>query len=215
MGKKNKEKYLYGKHFWDFFAKLYTPIQERGNRVLYQQVTALCASYISKEDRVLELACGTGQFTLPLWKQAAFWEATDYSEPMIRELSKRCPKELKCVVRDATALPYLDETFQVVLMANALHIMPEPERALREIHRVLSPRGIFLVPTFVYEGKINRMRMKLMRLLGFPSCHEWTMAELVEFVEQAGFRTVEMKTVGGSPLPEGFLAVEKLNGVMI
>ena len=169
MEKKYKKMYLYGKRFWDVVAKLYAPIQERTNRVLYRQVAALCAPYITKDDRVLELACGTGQLTLPLWKQAAFWEATDYSEPMIRELSKRCPPELSCAVRDATALPYADGTFQVVLMANALHIMPQPKLALSEIHRILSPGGIFLVPTFVYEGKVNRLRIKLMMLFGFPS----------------------------------------------
>lgn len=210
MEKKYKKMYLYGKRFWDVVAKLYAPIQERTNRVLYRQVAALCAPYITKDDRVLELACGTGQLTLPLWKQAAFWEATDYSEPMIRELSKRCPLELSFAVQDATALPYADGTFQVVLMANALHIMPQPKLALSEIHRILSPGGIFLVPTFVYEGKVNRLRMKLMKSFGFPSCHEWTMAELMEFVEQAGFRTVEHTLVEGDPLPEGFLAVVKL-----
>ena len=198
-----------GKRFWDTFAGLYAPIQERSNHALYQQVAALCAPYITQKDRVLELACGTGQLTLPLWKQAAFWEATDYSEPMIRELEKRCPPELHCAVRDATALPYEDGSFQVVLMANALHIMPNPEQALKEIHRVLSPGGIFLVPTFVYEGKVNRLRMKLMLLAGFPSFHEWTMAELIRFVEQSGFRTTEQTLVKGDPLPEGFLALVK------
>ena len=159
---------------------------------------------------MLELACGTGQLTLPLWERAAFWEATDYSEPMVRELAKRCPPSLSCVVRDATNLPYADGEFQVVLLANALHIMPQPEKALAEIHRVLSAGGIFLVPTFVYEGKVNRLRMKLTLLLGFPSFHEWTMAELTDFVERAGFRTVAHSLVAGDPLPEGFLALEKL-----
>ena len=210
MENKDKKMYLYGKRFWNVVAKLYTPVQERTNRELYRQLAVLCTPYIKKDDRVLELACGTGQLTLPLWKQAAFWEATDYSEPMIRELSKRCPPELSIAVRDATALPYADGAFQVVLMANALHIMPQPKLALNEIHRILSSGGIFLVPTFVYEGKVNRLRMKWMKLFGFPSCHEWTMAELMEFVEQAGFRTLEHSLVEGDPLPEGFLAVVKL-----
>ena len=44
-------------------------------------------------------------------------------------------------VQDATSLPYADETFDAVLIANALHIMPRPKKALAEIYRVLKPGG--------------------------------------------------------------------------
>ncbi|MFQ9418242.1 MAG: class I SAM-dependent methyltransferase [Lachnospiraceae bacterium] len=43
-------------------------------------------------------------------------------------------------VADATDLPYENHSFDVVLIANALHIMPEPEKALKEIERVLKRR---------------------------------------------------------------------------
>lgn len=200
---------LYGKRFWDLCAKLYAPIQEHTNRKMYQQLVVLSSLYIKKEDRVLELACGTGQLTLPLYNRASLWEATDYSEPMIKELSKRCSVKVNCAVQDARNLSYNDGTFQVVLMANALHVMPQAELALKEIHRVLVDDGIFLVPTFVYEGKVNRFRLKLMSLLGFPSYSEWTMTELIEFVEQAGFKTVESSLIEADPVSECFLAVIK------
>ena len=50
---------------------------------------------------------------------------------------------------DATALPYADDSFDAVLIANALHVMPEPEKALREIDRVLRPGGILIAPNFM------------------------------------------------------------------
>ena len=61
-------------------------------------------------------------------------------------------------VQDATKLTYNSEEFDVVVIANALHIMPEPNKALAEIHRVLKPNGILFAPTFVYEKKILQNR---------------------------------------------------------
>jgi ubiquinone/menaquinone biosynthesis C-methylase UbiE len=49
-------------------------------------------------------------------------------------------------VADATALPYADDSFDAVLIANALHVMPEPEKALREIDRALRLGGILIAP---------------------------------------------------------------------
>ena len=198
-----------GKKFWDRFARLYAPIQERSNRALYDRVADLCAPYITEETRVLELACGTGQLTLPLCRLAGYWEATDFSEKMLRELGRRCPDFVALSVEDATDLTYGDGSFQVVLIANALHIMPDPQKALAEIRRVLSPGGLLLAPTFVYEGRINRARMWLTVQLGFPSFYKWRLREFRAVLEQAGFRVVRQELIPGDPLPEAFLAVQK------
>ncbi len=200
-----------GKRFWNRIAKLYAPLQERSNHAMYQQLVALCTPYITHDTRVLELGCGTGQLTLPLWQKAAYWEATDYSEPMICELQKRSPAQLTCTVQDATSLPYADQSFNVVLIANALHIMPDPQAALTEIHRVLEPDGVLLAPTFVYERRPSPLRMKAMSILGFPSFHEWTMTELQDLIESSGFQTVEHTLVEADPIPVGFIAATKLN----
>ncbi len=205
MEKHLKHKRTDGKEFWNRIAKLYAPIQDRNNHAMYQQLARLCKPYITQDKRVLELACGTGQLTLPLWDKAASWEATDYSEQMIHELQKRCPPQLICTIQNATELPYEDESFDVILIANALHIMPYPEVALAEIHRVLTPNGILLAPTFVYERKPNPFRS----MLGFPSDHEWTMSEFITFIESGGYKLLEQALVEANPIPVGFIAAEK------
>ena len=73
-------------------------------------------------------------------------------------------------VQDATRLTYNSEEFDVVVIANALHIMPEPNKALAEIHRVLKPNGILFAPTFVYEKRYYKTDIFIMKLLGFKRC---------------------------------------------
>ena len=87
---------------------------------------------------VLELACGTGQLSFPLSDCTNSWTATDFSENMIKQAKRRGTTEkLSFCVADATALSYENENFDCVVISNALHIMPEPEKAMQEIRRVL------------------------------------------------------------------------------
>ena len=195
--------------FWDRHAKLYAPIQERSNKNLFGILIPQCGQYITGDTKVLELACGSGQFTLPLARRAGSWEATDYSSPMVEAARKRNIPGASFSVQDATSLPYEDSSFDLVLMANALHVMPEPQKALEEIHRVLKPGGILLAPTFVYEGKYHTFRLKLMELAGFHPYFKWTSAELIEVIEKAGFRTLQTQLIPSSPAPECFLAARR------
>lgn len=138
------------KKFWQRFAKLYSPFMERGNKETYEQICTEVSPYLNKDTTVLELACGSGQLSFRLAKKAKQWEATDFSENMIAEAKKRPrPKGLYFSVQDATKLPYADETFDAVMIANALHIMPEPDKAMSEICRVLKKAAsCLLLPSF-------------------------------------------------------------------
>ena len=196
--------------FWDRHARLYTPIQEKGNRELFGIVIPQCGRYITPDTRVLELACGTGQFTLPLAPRAGSWEATDFSPNMIGEARKRNIPGARFSVQDATDLPYGDGSFDLVLIANALHIMPEPEKALSEIRRVLTPSGILLAPTFVYEGRCQTLRLRIMELGGFRTFFRWTSQDLADFVSARGFQVLEKTVIPGKPVPECFLAAKKV-----
>ena len=55
-------------------------------------------------------------------------------------------------VQDMFRLPYAEESFDVVIVSNALHIVPQPEKALAEIRRVLKDGGVLIAPTFTHAG---------------------------------------------------------------
>ena len=136
------------KKIWD----LYAPIYERAMRAdanIYEFMYARIPKVIRGKE-VLEIATGPGLLAKHVAPAAKRMVATDYSDGMIREANKgERPSNLTFEVADATELPYMDDSFDVVLIANALHVMPEPEKALSEINRVLRLDGILIAPNFV------------------------------------------------------------------
>ena len=102
---------------------------------------------------MLELATGTGLIAKNIVNAAAHIEATDASPEMIAE-AKRDNRSAKLhfSVQDMFRLPYVEESFDVVIVSNALHIVPQPEKALAEIRRVLKDDGVLIAPTFTHAG---------------------------------------------------------------
>ena len=65
-------------------------------------------------------------------------------------------------------MPYAPESFDAVIISNALHIMPEPEAALQNIRRVLKREGLLIAPTFTAAGSFfGRIKIRMMELTGF------------------------------------------------
>jgi ubiquinone/menaquinone biosynthesis C-methylase UbiE len=201
MDKENKNK-----RFWERVAKLYTPIQERKNAKLYQELSKIISNFLNKNMQVLELACGTGQLTFSLCEKVVCYEATDFSEKMIEEAKARAYNlPVTFTVQDATNLPYEDGRFDTVIIANALHIMPYPNKALIEIKRVLEKGGLLIAPTFVYNGKINKVKMWLLQRVGFHTFHKWKSDEYIEFICEKGFDIIYSSVIAGEMLPECIL----------
>ena len=158
-----------------------------------------------------ELACGTGQFTIPLARRAGSWEATDFSANMLSKAARRgkgCGASF--AIQDATALTYADGSFDAVLIANALHIMPEPEKAVAEIRRVLKPGGLLLAPTFVRgDAPKSRLHVKFIRCLGLRVYHNWSAPELLEWLSGQGFPAVKSEILGPAGQPMCFAVSKK------
>ncbi len=197
--------------FWQRVAKLYAPFM-KSSGPLYDRITRRCLPYLSADTAVLELACGSGQLTFRLAGKVGRWEATDFSGKMVAEAKRRASlPNLSFAVRDATALPDADSSFDTVLIANALHIMPQPDKALSEIRRALKPGGLLLAPTFIWAGNEgHRFRAALMDLAGFKVLHRWDAAAFLEFVEQRGFTVLEREVLPGGVSPLCCLIARKI-----
>ena len=113
-------------------------------------------------------------------------------------------------IADATSLIYTDEKFDCVVIANALHIMPEPDKAMKEIYRVLKPNGTLFAPTFLWkEEKQSKFKKRLMSIVGFKMYKEWDKKQFEEFIHEYGFSVAEMKLVNGGLAPVGVMIAYK------
>ena len=177
------------KNFWDRNAGLYDCFM-RKDRAAYEKIYELIRPVV-KDKTVLELATGTGLIAEHIVKVAAHIEATDASAEMIAE-AKRDNRSAKLhfSVQDMFSLPYAGNSFDVVIVSNALHIVPQPEKSLREIKRVLKDDGVLIAPTFTHAENSLRGRIKayFMRLAGFPLHSRWTSEEYLSFLRQNGWR---------------------------
>ena len=99
-------------------------------------------------------------------------------------------------------LPYADKSFDVVIVSNAPHIVPQPEKALQEIKRVLKDDGVLIAPTFTHAGNSFRGKVKafFMKLAGFPLHSRWTSEEYLRFLRQNGW-TVRKSAVLKASFP--------------
>ena len=189
------------KNFWDKNAGRYNRFM-RKDRAAYEEIYELIRPIV-RHKTVLELATGTGLIAKHIVNAAAHIEATDASAEMIAE-AKRDTRSAKLhfSVQDMFCLPYAEESFDVVIVSNALHIVPQPEKALQEIKRVLKDDGTLIAPTFTHAGNSFSGKVKafFMKLAGFPLHSRWTSEEYLRFLNQNGW-TVRKSAVLKASFP--------------
>ena len=197
------------KTFWDRTAKSYDHFMKKDHKA-YKQMYSLIYPVV-RHKQVLELATGTGLIAKHLVRSADHIEATDASQEMI-EQAKQGVKSTKLhfSVQDMFHLPYADQSFDVVIVSNALHIVPGPEKALAEIRRVLKEDGILIAPTFTHAGNgfCGNVKAFFMKLAGFPLHSKWTSEEYLRFLRQNGW-TVQKSVVLKASFPLTYAECEK------
>ena len=200
------------KDFWDKNANRYDRFM-RKDRAAYEEMYELIRPIV-KGKTVLELATGTGLIAKHIVTAAAHIEATDASGEMIAE-AKRDSRSAKLYfsMQDMFCLPYAGKSFDVVIVSNALHIVPQPEKALAEIHRVLKDDGVLIAPTFTHaENSFSgKVRAFFMKLAGFPLHSKWTSEEYLAFLRQNGW-TVRKSAVLKASFPLAYTECVKSEG---
>ena len=120
---------------------------------------------------VLDVACGTGNATIPAAKAGARVTGLDFSPVMLetaRERSADAMVEIDFVEGDAQELPFEDASFDRVLSTFGHMFAPDHQRTAAEMRRVLRPGGVIAVACWAPEGSIGRMFRTLAELVPPP-----------------------------------------------
>ncbi|HAJ97308.1 MAG TPA: hypothetical protein DCO72_06190 [Ruminococcus sp.] len=173
---------------WNLYAPVYDKFMKMNDSAyekLYEKIRAVCF-----DKNVLEIATGTGKIAKHISASAKQTIAVDFAENMLKEAQKGIiPSNLTFRQASADALPFSDNSFDVVIIANALHVIEKPERVLSEIARVLKPEGILIAPNFIHENGNRRTAFwsKMLSVAGITFDAHWSEETYPEFLEENGW----------------------------
>ncbi len=199
--------------FWDRVSGLYD-LAEWTNRKVNAAAAARVVELVPNRAKVLDCAAGTGLFSLAAAQRADAVLCTDLSEAMLKQARKKAKKRgltnIGFASRDLTALPDPDGSFDAVIAANVLHLLPEPETAVRELWRVTAPGGRLILPTYL-QGKVGTTYGTLIKIyqgVGFHYEHAFTAETYRMFLAGLELGPVTVEGVSGH-VPEGIAVLEK------
>jgi ubiquinone/menaquinone biosynthesis C-methylase UbiE len=115
---------------------------------------------IAPGSRMLDVACGAGQITIPAARAGIQVTGVDIAENLIAQARSRAAAEGVAVQfeqGDAEQLPYPDASFDVVVSLIGAMFAPRPERVAAELIRVCRPGGRILMGNWTPNGHVGQM----------------------------------------------------------
>lgn len=162
---------------------------------MLEQIAQL--AQLSLNDRVLDVACGTGLVSFVLAPYAREVVGIDISPGMLAKARQirhlREVRNVHFILGEAGHLPFKDEEFDVVVCRLAIHHFPQPEREIREMARVLKIGGRLVISDTVSseDEREARLHNALERLRDPSHARMLAPTELIQLIERAGMRVHE------------------------
>jgi len=205
--------------FWSKISRKYAADPIR-NMEGYLTTLERTKSYLTAEDRVLEIGCGTGSTALLLAPNVAHIIATDLAPGMI-EIAEE--KRLKDAVNNvefkvAEILEHApsESGYDAVLAHNLLHLLPDLDHALAHIASLTTSGGLFISKTVCAPAQgrfkytlIRRLAIPVMQVFGKAPFVNFTSAQVLEQkIKDAGFDLIETSEQEGL-LPSRYIVARK------
>lgn len=196
------------KSFWSRTARIYNRFNRgsKANDRAYRELETRLGSLLGTDMKVLELASGPGTISNALATRCGHLTITDFSPAMVAEARKNVTAtNVTFQTADAADLPFENGHFDGVVIANALHIMPDPERALAEISRVVTPGGFIACPTFTRKSDRLLLVEILIGAFGFKAYSRWTHETFMSFLQEQGLSIRKAEEIYGCSFPMSFI----------
>lgn len=195
------------KTFWDKIAFAYDTA-EKLNNAAYVKMLDEIYELIPEGSNVLECAGGTGTISVKIADKAEKIMCTDMSFNMFRYAKRKAEKNnisnISFAESDIMNLDYKSETYDAVIAANVLHLLDEPEKAVKELMRVVKKGGILILPTFLtaHTGAFSDLLIKAYKFLGFNPKSSYNKDEYINMLKACNAGDFRMKFIKGK-IPVG------------
>ena len=199
-----------GRAFWERNASRYDQSMTLFGGPVPRMV-ALVAEAVRGCPRALEIASGTGLVTKSIAPVVGSLLATDYADSMVQATKMRVAgmANVRCEIRDVYALEEGRESFDAVIAANVLHLLPDLQGGLKAMREVLVVGGKLVVPTYCHGQNVgSRLVSHALSLVSFPVARRFDMKHLLTCIEEAGFEVERSELVPGL-LPIGFVVATR------
>lgn len=201
--------------FWDRMAVGYDAQSNARFAAAYRATIERSKAYLKPSDAALDFACGTGLTTLPLAASVHRIEAIDLSPQMIAIARRKAEAEgienVTFQVADLFAPQFEEASFDVLMAFNILYFIKDMETALKRIHALLKPGGVFLSATDCL-GERRSLLMLLQPLASaiglVPYIRQLKVAGLEDAITAAGFTILESANLHSAP-PNQFVAARR------
>src|ERR1043166_2610711 len=182
----------HGLSYWERHARRYDRATHVLSRGPVPRMLELAVDAVRGKRRVLEVAAGTGLITTAIAPVIDELIATDYAAQMVEQFAARVRSaglaNVQCERADIAALRFAPASFDAVVAANVLHLLPDLEGRLTSLRRVLRPGGVLVAPTYLHgETLLARLLSRLVSLTRFPIQPRFTSRSLPAAIAAAGF----------------------------
>lgn len=180
--------------FWDKIACVYDVFANIINRETNIKLCNVVDGEISSTDDVLECACGTGLLTKAIGEKCNSLIATDYSIKMLKIAERKLKKyqniKFECV--DIMKLPYPNNSFDIVVAGNVIHLLNDPIKAIQELDRVCKLNGKIIIPTYMNKNSVGNVDdvSNSINKLGVDFKRQFNKEKYMSFFKDLGYQDV-------------------------
>jgi len=152
---------------------------------------------LSNVNKVLEIGCGVGVVSAHLnmnYKMDVVGTDLDQEQIKIAKIYNKMNENLKFIKADAIKLPFENNKFEIILSLWVMHHINDWERALKEINRVLKPKGFLIFSDLAYSkillsvgNMVNSIRIfnPIVKNYGF-----YTINDIIYFLKNNNFEII-------------------------